>query len=360
MLTRNVGPAFAILADVIQRPIFPASEVEREKKRQIDGLQQGEKDPGAIAARLRGILAFGVDHPYGWPAQGFTRTIEPLTRQQLADFHAARFKPASSMLVFVGQISLKDATALARQHFGTWTGGAAAPVSLPAPKPAPGGRLYVYDRQDAAQTMIMQYLVAPKRSIADYTPLVMADAVWGGGGFGTRLNLNLREEKGYSYGVFSNLVLMREAGIWYAAGPVQTDKTSESVAEFDKELKAIAGGKPISEDEFASAKQTKVRGFAQTFESYTRVGDQIERLWAVGMPMSELQGEYDEAAKATLPAARAAAKLHARPERASMILVGDRAKIEGKVRDLKVGEIVVVDAEGRPVSGGAAGSSSVR
>jgi zinc protease len=353
VLTRNLGPAFAILADVVQRPTFPASEVEREKKRQIDGLLQGEKDPGSIAARLRGILAFGVDHPYGWPAQGFVRTIEPLTRQQLADFHAARFRPGSSTIIFVGQISLKDATALARQHFGAWTGGAAAAISLPAPKPAPAGRFYVHDRQDAAQTMIMQFLPAPKRAIADYTPLVMADAVWGGGGFGTRLNLNLREAKGYSYGVFSTLVLMREAGIWYAAGPVQTDKTSESVAEFDKELKAIAGEKAISEDEFASAKLTKVRGFAQTFESYSRVGDQIERLWALGLPMSELQGEYDEAAKATLPAAMAAAKLHARPDRASTILVGDRAKIEGKVRDLKVGDIVVVDAEGRPVSGGA-------
>jgi zinc protease len=357
VLSRNLGPAFAILADVVQRPIFPASEVEREKKRQIDGLQQGEKDPGSIAARLRGILAFGVEHPYGWPAQGFTRTIEPLTRQQLADFHAARFRPGSSAVIFVGQITLKDATSLARQHFGGWTGGAAAAVSLPAPKPAQAGRLYLYDRQDAAQTVITQFLLAPKRAIADYTPLLMADAVWGGGGFGTRLNLNLREDKGYSYGVFSNLQLLREAGIWYASGPVQTDKTSESVAEFDKELKAIAGGKPISEDEFASAKQTKVRGFAQTFESYTRVGDQLERLWALGLPMSELQGEYDEAAKATLPAAMAAAKLHARPDRASMILVGDRAKIEGKVRDLKVGDIVVVDAEGRPVAGGAPAAS---
>ncbi len=164
----------------------------------------------------------------------------------------------------------------------------------------------------------------------------------------------------WTFFVFSSLVLMREAGIWYASGPVQTDKTSESVAEFDKELKAIAGGKPISEDEFASAKQTKVRGFAQTFESYSRVSDQIERLWTLGLPMSELQGEYDEAAKATLPAAIAAAKLHARPDRASMILVGDRGKIEGKVRDLKIGDIVVVDAEGRPASGGAAGSSSAR
>jgi zinc protease len=360
VLTRNLGPAFAIFADVVQHPIFPASEVEREKKRQIDSLLQGEKDPGTIAARLRGILAFGVDHPYGWPAQGFVRTIEPLTRQQLADFHAARFRPASSAITFIGQISLKDATALARQQFGSWTGAAAAAVSLPAPPPAPGGRLYIYDRQDAAQTVVMQFQLAPKRAIADYTPLVMADAVWGGGGFGTRLNLNLREDKGYSYGVFSNLVLMREAGIWYASGPVQTDKTSESVAEFDKELKAIAGGKPISEEEFASAKQTKVRGFAQTFESYSRVGDQIERLWALGLPMTELQGEYDAAAAVTLPAAMAAAKLHARPDRASMVLVGDRAKIEPKVRDLKIGEIVVVDAEGRPVSGGAAGSSSVR
>jgi zinc protease len=358
VLTRNLPPAFAILADVVQRPTFPASEVEREKKRQIDALLQGEKDPGTIAGRLRGVLAFGVDHPYGWPAQGFVRTIEPLSRQQLADFHAARFKPASSILVFVGQISLADATALARQHFGAWTGGAAAAVSLPAPKPAPAGRLYVYDRQDAAQTMIMQFLVAPRRAIADYAPLVMADAVWGGGGFGTRLNLNLREEKGYSYGVFSNLVLMREAGIWYAAGPVQTDKTSESVAEFDKELKAIAGGRPISEDEFQSAKQTKVRGFAQSFESYSRVGDEIERLWALGLPMTELQREYDDVSKATLPSAIAAAKLHARPDRAAMILVGDRASIEAKVRDLKVGDIVVVDAEGRPVAGGATSSPS--
>jgi predicted Zn-dependent peptidase len=114
-----------------------------------------------------------------------------------------------------------------------------------------------------------------------------------------------------------------------------------------EELKALAGGKVITEDEFAAAKQTKVRGFAQQFESYSRVGDQIERLWAVGLPMTELQHEYDEVAKATLPAALAAAKLHARPDRASMILVGDRTKIEGKVRDLKVGDIVVVDGEGK-------------
>jgi zinc protease len=357
-LTRNLGPALAIVADVVQHATFPAAEVDREKKRQIDMLVQQEKDPGTTAARLRNLLVYGGDHPYGWPAQGYPRTIEPLTRANLAEFHATRFRPGSSALIFVGQITLADATALARQHFGAWTGGAAPAVSLPAPKPAPGGRIYLVDRQDAAQTTIQQFLPAPKRTIPDYAALAMADAVWGGGGFGTRLNLNLREDKGYSYGVFSNLVQMREAGVWYASGPVQTDKTSEAVAEFDKEMKALAGAKPISEEEFASAKQTKVRGFAQSFESYSRVVDQIERLWALGLPMRELQTEYDDAAKSTLAGALAAAKTHARPDRASMILVGDRAKIEAKVRALNVGEVTVVDGEGKPVSGGAGGSPS--
>ena len=164
------------------------------------------------------MLAFGADHPYGRPAQGFTAPIEPLTRQELADFHAARCRPGQSALAFVGQITLADATALARQHFGAWTGGAAAAVSLPAPKPAPGGGSTSSTGQDAAQTVITQFQPAPKRSDRRLHALVMADAVWGGGGFGTRLNLNLREDKGYSYGVFSSLVLMREAGIWYAVG----------------------------------------------------------------------------------------------------------------------------------------------
>jgi zinc protease len=359
VLTRNLPAAFTIFADVVQHPTFPAAEVDREKKRQIDLLQQGDKDPNTIAQRLRSIFAFGADHPYGWPAQGYVRTIEPLTRADLANFHAARFKPGSSALIFVGQISLKDATALAKQHFGAWSGGAAAAVSMPAPQPAPGGKLYIVDRQDAAQTVILQFQPSPKRTTSDFTSLVMADAVWGGGGFGTRLNLNLREDKGYSYGVFSNLQAMREAGVWYAIGPVQTDKTSESVAEFDKEMKNLAGAKVITEAEFAQAKQTKVRGFAQAFESYGRVASQVERLWGLGLPMTELQNEYDEAAKATLAGALAAAKQHARPERASMILVGDRARIEDKVRALKVGEIVVVDTEGRPAgSGGGTGSSS--
>ena len=349
VLERNVSPALNILSDIVLNATFPASEVEREKKRQVDALLQQEKNGNAIANRLRNILAFGADHPYGHPSQGLPRTIESLSPADLASFHRSHWKPGSSAIVFVGSLSLAKATELARQHFGTWSGGAAPAVTIPPPQGVAGGRIYLVDRQDAAQTVIQQFVPAVRRQTEDYYPLLLADAVWGGGGFGTRLNLNLREDKGYSYGVFSTLAAYREGGIWYASGDVQSNKTSESVAEFDKELRALAGVRAITAEEFTSAKLTKARGYAQQFEAYSRVSGQIAALWALGLPMSELQREYDETVKADLAATIAAAKKYASPERATLLLVGDRGAIEAGVRGLKLGEVVVVDVEGRPV-----------
>ncbi len=149
------------------------------------------------------------------------------------------------------------------------------------------------DRQDAAQTYVTQFLPAPKRQTPDYYALSLADTVFGGGGFGTRLNLNLREDKGYSYGVFSALALYDDAGVWYSAGGVQTTKTKESVVEFDKELKGMTA-KPLTEAEFADTKARKTRGYAQQFETIGRINDQIADLWASALPMAELQREYDD------------------------------------------------------------------
>ncbi|HZA33345.1 MAG TPA: pitrilysin family protein, partial [Vicinamibacterales bacterium] len=201
VLKRNLAPAVAIVADVVQNATFPEQEVAREKKRLLDTIAQQDRDANALAARVRPILAFGSEHPYGRPVQGLRGTVEKITRDDLIAFHQARWKPASSALIFAGDVTLAEATALAQQHFGSWTGGAAAPISIPPPTPSPANRVYLVDRPDAAQTVVAQWLSAPERKSADYDALTLADAVWGGGGFGTRLNLNLREDKGYSYGV---------------------------------------------------------------------------------------------------------------------------------------------------------------
>ena len=304
------------------------------------------------------MLAFGANHPYGRPVQGLPSSIEQITRADLAKFHDAYWKPGSSTLIFVGDVTLAEATDLARKNFAAWGGGAAPEVAIPPAQPAAAGKLYLVDRQDAAQTVISPFLPGPPRKTEDYYALHLADAVWGGGGFGTRLNLNLREDKGYSYGVFSNLSHFHRAGLWYAAGGVQTNKTKESLVEFDKELKAIGGGKPISEAEFEDAKIKRIRGYAQQFESLGRIAQQIADLWSLSLSMDELQREVDETRKVTLEGARTAAAKYAKPTAAAILLVGDRAKIEAGIRETNLGEIVLLDAEGKPV--GAAGGGGSR
>ncbi|HVG38195.1 MAG TPA: pitrilysin family protein, partial [Pyrinomonadaceae bacterium] len=346
VLKRNLEPAMNVFADVVRNPSFPAEEVEREKKRRLDALSQDAQEPNAIAARVGQMIAFGADHPYGRPVRGLPATVGSLAREDFARFHEANWRPGASALVFVGDITLAEATNLARQSFGNWAGAAPQNVDIPAPRPYGPGKVYLVDRQDAAQTVVVQLLAGPPRKTDDYSSLRLADAVWGGG-FGTRLNMNLREEKGYSYGVFSTPSFYSKAGLWTARGGVQTDKTKESVVEFVSELKNFAGAKPITDRELEVAKANRVRGYAQQFESLGRVGNQIVELWAAGLPMSELQRETGELGKATLTSVNTAAQKYALPNGVSLLLVGDLKKIEPGVRELSLGEIVVLDSEGK-------------
>ena len=349
VLKRNVSPAVAILADVARSPSFPAAEFEREKKLALDALAQQANNPSAVAGRVALTLAFGSDHPYGRPPTGLPNSVSSVVREDLAGFHQASWKPGSSTLVFAGDITLAEATELARKHFGDWSGGAAPQVNVPAPRPVGPSKVFLVDRQDAAQTVIAHVLPAPPRKNDDYYSVVLADAVYGGGGFGTRLNLNLREDKGYSYGVFSNTALLSSGGAIVASGGVQTDKTAESAVEFMNELKNLSGAKPISETELTNARLTKVRGYAQQFESLGRVADQILALWAVGLPTTELQQEPEKLMSVPLTAVNAAAAKYGQPSGATLLLVGDLSKIEAGVRKLNLGEIVLLDVEGRPV-----------
>ena len=195
---------------------------------------------------------------------------------------------------------------------------------------------------------LCRFCPGPPRKTSDYYALRLADTVWGGAA-GARLGLNLREEKGYSYGVFSFPGFYKQAGVWRAGGGVQTNRTKESVVEFVKELKFIAGEKPVSETELANAKANRVRGYAQQFEALSRIGDQVAELWGAGLPVTDLQRAAAEFEKTPLAAVNAAARKYMQPAGASLLLVGDVAKIEAGIRELNAGEIVKLDANGRPL-----------
>jgi len=350
VLTRNLSPALAIVADVVQNPTFPEDEVARERKRMLDGLAQADRNANALASRIAPMLSFGADHPYGRPTQGLKTSVEGITRQDLAAFHAARWKPGSTALLFAGDISLAQATDLAKQYFGGWSGGAAPAVTVPTPTPAAAKKVYLVDRPDAAQTVVVQWLPGIARSSPDYDALRLVDSAWGGSTLGTRLNMNLREGKGYSYGVSANLNTLTKAGSWSASGGVQTDKTAEALKEFDYELTGLVSDRPIGADEFTTVKTRLVRGYAQGFESLGRIVQQVGNLWVLGLPISELQRGYDSTNALTHEQVLAAAKKYVRPDASWLLLVGDRAKIEAKVKALNLGEIVVLDTEGKPVA----------
>jgi zinc protease len=353
VLKRNLTPALGVMADVTLNPSFPAEEFDREKKLTLDGLGQAANNPNAVANRVAFMLSFGPDHPYGRPPGGLPGTVQAITREDLANFHQNYWKPGSSALVFVGDVTLAEATQLARQNFGSWTGGAAPAVNVPASKPVGAGKVYLVDKPGASQTVVAHILNAPQRKSPDYYALSLANAVYGGG-FGTRLNLNLREDKGYSYGVFAFPQLFTSGGAWVASGGVQTNKTKESVVEFMNELKNIAGAKPISETELSTARLGRIRGYAQQFESIGRIAGQVVELWVAGLPMTDLQRETDELAKLQLAAVNAAAAKYANPAGSSLLLVGDLSQIESGIRELNLGEIVILDVEGRPVQRAAA------
>lgn len=348
VLKRNLGSALGVMSDVVLNPSFPADEFDREKKTTLDNLAQAANNPNALASRVGPMLAFGPDHPYGRPTGGLPGTVSAITRDDLTQFYASFWKPATSALVFVGDVTLAEATALARQNFGSWTGGGARAAKIPAPKPVGPGKVYLIDKQGAAQTVVAHVLQAPERRSADYYPLALANAVYGGG-FGTRLNLNLREEKGYSYGVFAFPQHFSTGGLWIASGGVQTDKTKESVIEFMKELRNLAGEKPISNEELNAARLAKIRGYAQQFEAYGRISQQVVALWQDGLPMTDLQRETDEFARLDLARVNSVAARYASVGGSSLLLVGDLSRIEAGIRELNLGEIVILDIEGRPV-----------
>jgi zinc protease len=204
----------------------------------------------------------------------------------------------------------------------------------------------VVDRQDSAQTYVAQIIPAPVRTSPDYFPFALADAIYGGG-FNTRLNLNLREQKGYSYGVFTRTDLHSKGTLWRAMGGVQTDKTKESLAEFRSELTGLAGDKPITDKEMEDARVGRIRAYALRFESLNSIVGQVARLWGQGLPMKELEREPAEFQRMTLDAVKSVAKKYVAPSRTSTLLVGDWSKIGPGVQSLDLGEIVMLDAEGR-------------
>jgi zinc protease len=241
-LKSKLDPSLDLFADVTLNPSFPEADFKREQKLQLDAIQQEQKEPFSMALRVFPGLLYGRGHAYGNPltGSGTAASVEKITRDDLVKFHQTWFRPNNSTLVVAGDTSLAEITPKLEKLFAAWKPSQVPVKNLSVVQLAPKPVVYIVDKPDATQSVILAGHVAmPPNTPQEIAIHAMNDAI--GGTFSSRLNMNLREDKHWAYGARSILVGARAQRPFIVFAPVQTDKTKQSLAEVNKELREILG-----------------------------------------------------------------------------------------------------------------------
>ncbi len=339
--SERLGQALEILADVILRPTFPEEELERVRKELLTELLQWRDEPVALA-RVAFARALYGDHPYGRVLEGSERSVRGITRADLRRFHSSFFRPGNATIVAAGDVTAPDLLARLEEAFGSWSGAAAGPPVVGAAPQVRGRPVWLIDVPEAPQTEIRIGRVGPSRSTPDYFPLVVANTVLGGS-FTSRLNQNLREQHGYTYGAGSRFDFRLSTGPFLAAAAVQTDKTAASLSEFFKELEGIR--RPIGEEELARARNYVALRYPAGFETTGQLAAKLEEKVLFDLPDDYFATCMDRVTKVTSSDFARVTARYIDPRSVVVIVVGDRRKIEPGIRALNLGPVRVFSVD---------------
>jgi zinc protease len=351
-LSARLGESLDLYADVLLNPTFPDKELERLRGQTLAGIQQEKAQPSAMINRIAPRILFGEGHAYSNPSSGSgtEAAVSTLTSAELAAFYKRWVRPDNSVLLVVGDTTLADIKPLLEQRFGGW----AAPAE-PVPKKniaevtlAPKPRVYLIDKPGAEQTQITAISVAPPRSDADHIRFVALDALLGGN-FTSRLNMNLREDKHWSYGVGSRITDAVGQGTFRAGGGVQTDKTAESMLEIRKELRDVLGGRKPADAELKFAKDSIAIALPGSNETSDEIAGSYGEILIFGLKDSYWNDFVGDLTALTPAQVNASAARLVHPDSLAWFVVGDLSKIEKPVRALNFGEVTILDTDGQVV-----------
>ena len=347
-LTSRWEDMLEVLADVVRSPTFPGHELERVRKERLTDLRRISDDPSAIARRAARALLYGPNSPNGHPASGTTDSVSAFSRDDVVNHFASRYGPSEATLILAGDVSPDEAIEKAERYFGEWTK-SVAPVGGGLAEDGGVERrettIYLADKPGAAQSVLYTGFVTLPRSHPDYYAFVLLNDVYGGQ-YSARLNLNLRQDKGYSYGFMSSIDWRTGPSAFLAGGAVQTAVTKESVEEVLREFADIVNDRPVTEEEFIASRDGLIRGFPSGFESRRQLMSQLSRLVLFGLPDDYFSGFVGRLEAVTLDAVQAAALKHLAPEGLMVLVVGDREVIEPGLKEIGL-PVVHVDHEGR-------------
>jgi zinc protease len=344
---RRLEAALDLLADVVLRPSFADSEVVRQRQLRAAQLVQQRDEPVAVANVAFPAIVYGREHPYGHPLNGTDSATARLAREGVAEFYGTHYRPKGARVLIVGDVTLAAARRLVAARFGAWEGGD-VPVFPSAPAPSTTPRtVYLIDKPGAAQSVIRIGHVGPVRTTPDWFALEVLNTIVGGA-FTSRLNQNLRETHGYTYGAFSQFAPRRLTGTFVALASVVTAKTDSSLIEFLKELRRIRD-ETVAAPELAKAKAYLTLGLPGDFETTAGAAARFRELLAFGLPLDYYDHYVERIDAVTAADVQRAARQYIDPDHFDIVVVGDKSQIEPGIRALNEGPIVYRDLWGHEV-----------
>ncbi|HET6977522.1 MAG TPA: pitrilysin family protein [Pyrinomonadaceae bacterium] len=352
--TKNFDATLAILADMMLNSTFPTEALERLRGRTLVNLTQAKDQPTIIGSQVFAKILYGDAHPYG---QRTTETsVKGITRDDVVAFQKAYFQPGRAIITVVGDINAVKAKAAVEKGLAAWAKAGDKPSfeypKLPELQPA---KIYLVDKPGAAQSVFNIGLPGPPRNTPDYFALQVLNTILGGQ-FQSRLNANIREQKGYSYGVNSAFSYGKGPGAFRAGGSIFTAKTDAALIEFMKELKGIVGEKPVTDEELKTAKDSLIQGLPQRFSSVQAISQAITSLTLQGLPGDYYQTYAKNVSAVTKEDLMRVAKQYIDLNHLAIVIVGNRSEVEAPLKATGIAPITIIDLEGNPA--GSSGPSS--
>ncbi|HJR61814.1 MAG TPA: pitrilysin family protein [Vicinamibacterales bacterium] len=342
--TEKFQPTLELMADMLLNSTFPAPALDRLRAQRLITLANQNAQPGFIGSRVFSRVLYGTAHPFGQTPD--ESTIKAVTREDVVAFHKEYFQPGRAIVTVVGDIDTAGARAAVEKALAGWAAGGTKPAftypAVPEPRET---TIYLVDRPGSKQSVFNIGLPGPPRNTPDYMALQVMNFILGGH-FQSRLNANIREEKGYSYGVNSGFAYGKGPGPFRAGGDIVSEKTDAALVEFMKELRGIHGGRPITDEEMLTAKDTLIQRLPAQFSSVSAINSTITSLYLQDLPPDYYQ-KYAAAVRAvTKEDVLRVAKKYVDLGHLNIVIVGDRASIEGPLKATAIAPIVMLDAEG--------------
>jgi predicted Zn-dependent peptidase len=358
-LAKHLERALDIYSDVVINPTFPQNELELQRNSRLASLLQRRDNADAIAQLAYSSLLYGRNHPYGRSIIGDEASVKTITAEDVRRYYETYYRPNNAALIVVGDVTPDALVPQLERAFVNWKRADVPAVSIGEPPARERAAIYLVDKPGAAQSVINIGQIGPSRATPDYFPLIVMNTLLGGQ-FTSRVNMNLREDKGYTYGARTSFDFRRGAGPFAANAGVQTAVTKESVAEFLKELRGVRGERPVTPAELEFSKQAIIRGFPRGFETPDQIAGRLAAVVIYNLPDTYFNDYIAQVRAVTLDDVTRVANKYLDPSRMAILVVGDRKVIEPTLRSLPdIGSsLMLVDSEGRPLSGDGAGADT--